>query len=111
MLTINVVTLFPEVFAAPLAVSIPARAAAAGVVKYRVVPLRDYTHDRHHTVDDTPYGGGAGMVLKPEPFFEAVEDLGARPPIVLLSARGRAFAHRDADPFEGRTILSVTKAR
>src|SRR5207247_8871478 len=71
MLTINVVTLFPEVFAAPLAVSIPARAAAAGVVKYRVVPLRDYTHDRHHSVDDTPYGGGAGMVLKPEPFFEA----------------------------------------
>jgi len=99
MLTINVVTLFPEVFAAPLAVSIPARAAAAGVVKYRVVPLRDYTHDRHHTVDDTPYGGGAGMVLKPEPFFEAVEDLGARPPIVLLSARGRAFAHRDAVRF------------
>ena len=99
MLTINVVTLFPEVFAAPLAVSIPARAAAAGVVKYRVVPLRDYTRDRHHTVDDTPYGGGAGMVLKPEPFFEAVEDLGARPPIVLLSARGRAFAHRDAVRF------------
>ena len=99
MLTINVVTLFPEVFAAPLAVSIPARAAAAGVVKYRVVPLRDYTHDRHHTVDDTPYGGGAGMVLKPEPFFEAVEDLGARPPIVLLSARGRPFAHRDAVRF------------
>ncbi|PYO84317.1 MAG: tRNA (guanosine(37)-N1)-methyltransferase TrmD [Gemmatimonadetes bacterium] len=98
-MTINVVTLFPEVFAAPLAVSIPARAAAAGVVKYRVVPLRDYTHDRHHTVDDTPYGGGAGMVLKPEPFFEAVEDLGARPPIVLLSARGRAFAHRDAVRF------------
>ena len=69
------------------------------MVKYRVVPLRDYTHDRHHTVDDTPYGGGAGMVLKPEPFFEAVEDLGARPPIVLLSARGRPFAHRDAVRF------------
>jgi len=107
MLTINVVTLFPEVFAAPLAVSIPARAAAAGVVKYRVVPLRDYTHDRHHTVDDTPYGGGAGMVLKPEPFFEAVEDLGARPPIVLLSARGRPFAHRDAVRFSLGTELTL----
>ena len=96
MLTINVVTLFPEVFQAPLATSIPGRAAEAGLVRYRVVPLRDYTHDKHHTVDDTPYGGGAGMVLKPEPFFEAVEDLGARAPIALLSARGRPFTHRDA---------------
>ncbi len=96
MLTINVVTLFPEVFQAPLATSIPGRAAEAGLVRYRVVLLRDYTHDKHRTVDDTPYGGGAGMVLKPEPFFEAVEDLGARAPIVLLSARGRSFTHRDA---------------
>jgi len=102
-----VVTLFPEVFAAPLAVSIPARAAAAGAVKYRVVPLREYTHDRHHTVDDTPYGGGAGMVLKPEPFFEAMEDLGARPPIVLLSARGRPFTHRDAVRFSLGTELTL----
>ena len=96
MLTINVVTLFPEVFQAPLATSIPGRATEAGLVRYRVVPLRDYTHDKHRTVDDTPYGGGAGMVLKPEPFFEAVDALGARPPIVLLSARGRPFTHRDA---------------
>ncbi len=107
MLTINVVTLFPEVFAAPLALSIPGRAAAAGVVQYRIVPLRDYTHDRHHTVDDTPYGGGAGMVLKPEPFFEAVETLGARPPIVLLSARGRPFTHRDAVRFSVGTELTL----
>lgn len=96
MLTINVVTLFPEVFTAPLATSIPGRAAAAGLVCYRVVQLRDYTHDKHRTVDDAPYGGGAGMVLKPEPFFEAVEDLRAGPPIVLLSARGRPFTHDDA---------------
>jgi tRNA (guanine37-N1)-methyltransferase len=96
MLTINVVTLFPEIFAAPLAASIPGRAAAAGLVRYRVVQLRDYTHDKHHTVDDAPYGGGAGMVLKPEPFFEAVEDLGAAKPIVLLSARGQPLRHDDA---------------
>lgn len=98
MLTINVVTLFPEVFAAPLAASIPGRAAAAGLARYRVVQLRDFTHDRHRTVDDTPYGGGAGMVLKPEPFFEAVESLApaAGTPIVLLSARGAPFTHRDA---------------
>jgi tRNA (guanine37-N1)-methyltransferase len=96
MLTINVVTLFPEMFAAPLATSILGRAAEQGLVRYRVVPLRGYSHDKHHTVDDAPYGGGAGMVLKPEPFFEAVEDLGAGPPIVLLSARGRLFQHDDA---------------
>jgi len=84
MLRINVVTLFPEWFAAPLGSSILGRAAKAKLVTYRVVQLRDYTHDRHQTVDDAPYGGGAGMVLKPEPFFEAVEDLRAKPPIVLL---------------------------
>ena len=96
MLTISVVTLFPEYFAAPLATSILGRAAELGLVRYRVVQLRDYTHDRHHTVDDYAYGGGAGMVLKPEPFFEAVEDLRVGPPLVLLSARGRPFGHRDA---------------
>src|SRR5712664_4845020 len=96
MLRINVVTLFPEWFTAPLSSSILGRAAAAGLVKYRVVQLRDYTHDKHHTVDDAPYGGGAGMVLKPEPFFEAALDLKAGPPIVLLSARGKPFTHDDA---------------
>ncbi|MGH2667988.1 MAG: tRNA (guanosine(37)-N1)-methyltransferase TrmD [Candidatus Eiseniibacteriota bacterium] len=96
MLTINVVTLFPEVFTAPLAASIAGRAAQEGLVRYRVAQLRDYTHDKHRTVDDSPYGGGAGMVLKPEPFFEAVEDLRAGPPLVLLSARGRRFTHQDA---------------
>jgi tRNA (guanine37-N1)-methyltransferase len=98
MLTINVVTLFPEWFAAPLGSSILGRAAKAGLVRYRVVQLRDYTHDKHHTVDDTPYGGGAGMVLKVEPVVEAVEDLKAAhgSPIVLLSARGTLFAHDTA---------------
>ncbi len=99
MLTINVVTLFPEIFEASLKVSILGRAAQQGLVGYRVVQLRGYTHDRHKTVDDSPYGGGAGMVLKPEPFFEAVEDLRAGPPIVLLSARGRPFTHGDAVRF------------
>src|SRR5437867_1628232 len=96
MLTINVVTLFPELFEAALRVSILRRAAEQGLVRYRVVQLREYTHDRHKTVDDAPYGGGAGMVLKPEPFFEAGEDLRAGPPLVLLSARGRPFGDRDA---------------
>jgi tRNA (guanine37-N1)-methyltransferase len=97
MLTIHVVTLFPEAIAAWAGASIPGRAAAAGLVRYELVQLRDFTHDRHRTVDDYAYGGGAGMVLKPEPFFEAVESLGSRTgPIVLLSARGRRFAHDDA---------------
>jgi tRNA (guanine37-N1)-methyltransferase len=107
MLTINVVTLFPEVFAAPLRASIVGRAAAQGLVRYRVVQLRDYAHDRHKTVDDAPYGGGAGMVLKPEPFFEAIEDLKAGPPIVLLSARGRLFDHNDAVRFSLGTELTL----
>ena len=93
---INVVTIFPEFFEVPLGTSIPGRAADAGLVEYRVVDLRDFTHDRHRTVDDEPYGGGAGMVMKPEPFFEAVDDLGPRGPIVLLSPRGRLFDHDTA---------------
>lgn len=105
-LTIDIVTLFPEVVGAYVAVSIPARAVAAGLVKFNLVQLRDFTHDRHATVDDYAYGGGAGMVLKPEPFYEAVESLvpgGAEEdggaglgPVVLMSARGRPFTHADA---------------
>ena len=96
MLRINIVTIFPEFFSAPLALSIPSRAREAGAVEYHVADLRDFTHDRHRTVDDAPYGGGPGMVMKPAPFFEAVEHLGAREPIILLSARGRVFTHADA---------------
>jgi len=95
-LQVNVVTIFPEFFREPLATSIPGRAARAGLVSYRIVDLREFTHDRHRTVDDLPYGGGAGMVMKPEPFFEAVESLSPRGPVVLLSPRGRVFSHEDA---------------
>jgi tRNA (guanine37-N1)-methyltransferase len=99
VLRINVVTLFPEIFGPALAASILGRAAERGLVQYRVVQLRDFARDRHQTVDDYPYGGGPGMVLKPEPFFEALDALAARPPIVLLSARGRLFRHEDAVRF------------
>ena len=98
-LKINVVTIFPEFFAGPLGLSIPSRARRAGSVEYNIVDLRDFTHDKHRTVDDAPYGGGAGMVMKPEPFFEAAEAIGASPPIVLLSPRGRVFTHADAERF------------
>ena len=107
MLRISIVTIFPEYFAAPLALSIPARAAAAGSVSYHVADLRDFTHDRHRTVDDYPYGGGPGMVMKPEPFFEAVDALGGGTPIVLVSARGRQFAQDDAARYAAGTQLTI----
>jgi tRNA (guanine37-N1)-methyltransferase len=104
---INVVTIFPEFFEVPLGTSIPGRAASAGLVEYRVVDLRDFTHDRHRTVDDEPYGGGAGMVMKPEPFFEAMDELRPRGPIVLLSPRGRVFDHDAAVRFAVQPELTL----
>jgi tRNA (guanine37-N1)-methyltransferase len=106
-LRINVVTIFPDFFTGPLGLSIPSRAAAAGIVTYNLLDLRDFTHDKHRTVDDAPYGGGAGMVMKPQPFFEAVESLNTRPPIVLLSPRGRVFAHADAERFAAGEELTL----
>ncbi|HEX5179143.1 MAG TPA: tRNA (guanosine(37)-N1)-methyltransferase TrmD [Gemmatimonadaceae bacterium] len=106
-LQVNIVTIFPEFFAAPLGLSIPARAAAAGAAAYRLIDLRDFTHDRHRTVDDYPFGGGPGMVMKPEPFFEAVESLDATGPVVLVSARGRAFTHADAVRYAAGDTLTI----
>lgn len=89
---IDVLTLFPEMFAGPLDVSIVARARRSGLLEVRVHNLRDWTHDRHKTVDDRPFGGGAGMVLKPEPIFEAVESLaGPATRVLLTSPAGRRF--------------------
>jgi tRNA (guanine37-N1)-methyltransferase len=99
---VHLVTLFPDFFRGPLGLSIPARAAAAGLVEYHFVDLRDFTHDRHRTTDDYPFGGGSGMVMKPAPFFEAVESLAvpgeSRPggKVLLMSARGKRFTHDDA---------------
>ncbi|HUF29083.1 MAG TPA: tRNA (guanosine(37)-N1)-methyltransferase TrmD [Gemmatimonadaceae bacterium] len=107
MLKISIVTIFPEFFTTPLGLSIPARAAAAGAVSYLAVDLREFTHDRHRTVDDYAFGGGPGMVMKPEPFFEAVESIGAAVPIVLLSARGRRFEHADAVRFAAGSELTL----
>jgi tRNA (guanine37-N1)-methyltransferase len=107
MLRISIVTIFPGFFTEPLGLSIPARAAAAGSVAYNIVDLREFTHDRHRTVDDYPFGGGAGMVMKPEPFFEAVESIGSQPPIVLVSARGRPFAQSDAVRYAAGSELTI----
>ena len=89
---IDVLTLFPGMFAGPLDESILKRAREAGLLDLRVHQLRDYAHDRHRTVDDRPFGGGPGMLLKPEPIFEAVEKLaGQSTHVVLLSPAGRPF--------------------
>ena len=96
---INVVTIFPAFFDEPLRTSIPGRAATAGIAEYRVVDLRDYTHDRHRTVDDEPYGGGAGMVMKPEPLAKALGAARERMPdalTLLMTPQGRPFSQQTA---------------
>jgi tRNA (guanine37-N1)-methyltransferase len=107
MLTINIISIFPDFFTGPLGLSIPKRAAEAGLVRYRCVDLRAFATDKHKTVDDAPFGGGPGMVMKPAPFFEAVESVQARAPIVLLSPRGKVFTHADAERFARGTELTL----
>ncbi len=89
---IDVLTLFPAMFAGPLDESIVKRARQAGLLDLRIHNLRDYAHDRHKTVDDRPFGGGPGMLLKPEPLFEAIEGLAREQTrVILLSPAGRVF--------------------
>lgn len=89
---IDVLTLFPAMFAGPLDESIIKRARETGLVDLKIHNLRDYAHDRHKTVDDRPFGGGPGMLLKPEPIFEAVETLSRENTrVILLSPSGRRF--------------------
>ena len=91
----HVLTIFPEFFEGPFAHGVVKRAQDAGIVEIRIHNLRDWTSDRHKTVDDRPFGGGEGMVLKPEPIFLAVESIwpekSAASKVVLLSAQGRVF--------------------
>jgi tRNA (guanine37-N1)-methyltransferase len=95
---IDVLTLFPEVFPGIFDLGIMKRAIDQKLVSIGVHNIRDYTHDKHHTADDYPYGGGAGMVLKPEPIFEAVEAIEKKKdtPIILLSPQGRLFTQKVA---------------
>src|SRR5271155_4340880 len=89
---IDVLTLFPAMFAGPLDESIVQRARTNGALELMVHNLRDYTHDRHKTVDDRPFGGGPGMLLKPEPIFEAVEQLARENTrVILMCPTGRTF--------------------
>ena len=89
---IDVLTLFPAMFAGPLDESIVKRARGAGLLDLKIHNLRDWTHDRHKTVDDRPFGGGPGMLLKPEPLFEAIEGLKReKTRVIFLSPAGRQF--------------------
>jgi len=94
---IDILTLFPEMFEGPLSESIILKAQEKGLLSIRLTNIRDFARDKHRTADDYQYGGGSGMVMKPEPIFEAVESVlddevpGEKPAVVMLSARGRTF--------------------
>ena len=116
----EVFTLLPDVFPPYLESSILQKARQRGLIEVRVHNIRDYTHDRHHITDDTPYGGGGGMVMKPEPVFEAVEtvlgfDVGqAQPPpipIILLTPQGRVFTQRVAEELSGHERIALLCGR
>lgn len=103
---IDVLTLFPAMFTGPLDESIVRRARNAGLLDLTIHNLRDYAHDRHKTVDDRPFGGGPGMLLKPEPIFEAVEKLrGLGTEVILLSPAGRPFNQAIARELAGKDHL------
>jgi tRNA (guanine37-N1)-methyltransferase len=100
---IDILTLFPQMFQGPFSVGIFKRAVDRKLIQVNIHNIRDYTHDKHHTVDDYAYGGGAGMVLKPEPIFEAVESIKSdmrlkegvsELPIILLTPQGRLFCQQ-----------------
>src|ERR1700738_590766 len=104
----DLVTIFPDFFRGPVDYGITRRAQEMGLAKIQVHDLRGFTHDRHRTVDDRPFGGGEGMVLKPEPLFECIEALkmmsrkerfagNAKESVVLLSAQGKRFDQSEAE--------------
>jgi tRNA (guanine37-N1)-methyltransferase len=116
----EVFTLLPEVFPPYLESSILQRARQRGLIDVHVHNIRDYTHDRHHTTDDTPYGGGGGMVMKPEPVFEALESvlgISSDPsqtlqiPLILLTPQGRVFTQRVAEEFSRHEQIALLCGR
>ncbi len=116
---LDILTLFPEMFQGPLSSGLFQRAVSHGLVSVNLYNIRDYTHDRHRTVDDYPYGGGAGMVLKPEPVFEAVDSLrseippeqAATLPIILLTPQGRLFTQQIAGELAKHNQLALICGR
>src|SRR2546428_2943123 len=114
----DLVTIFPEFFDGPLDFGILRRAREAGLVEVRVHDLRQFTHDKHRTVDDRPFGGGEGMVLKPEPLFECLDSLQLAPredrvagrvkqSVILLSAQGQRFSQKMAAELAGLERMAL----
>ena len=114
MLNFTLITLFPAMFDSPLGHSILKKAQEKGLISVRVVDLRDYATDRHRVTDDYPYGGGQGMVMKPEPLIAAIEDSKTKlknPRVILLSPRGRAFNQKEADKLSQQKELVLICGR
>lgn len=110
----DVFTLLPEVFPPYLDSSILQRARQNGLIDVRVHNIRDYARDKHHTTDDTPYGGGGGMVMKPEPIFEAVESILGRDsgsPVILLTPQGRVFSQTAAQELSRHEKIALICGR
>jgi len=105
---VDLITLFPELCRAPLGESIMGRAQECGALELHIHNLRDWTSDRHHVVDDTPFGGGQGMVMKPEPIFAAVEALRTESStVVLMTPQGRPFSQQVAQEFSQQSHLII----
>jgi tRNA (guanine37-N1)-methyltransferase len=108
---IDILTLFPEICRAPLSESMMKRAQENGIVDLRIHNLRDWTTDKHHIVDDAPFGGGQGMIMKPEPIFAAVEELreasGDKSKIILMSPAGRRFNQQIAGELSRESHLII----
>jgi tRNA (guanine37-N1)-methyltransferase len=108
----GVITIFPEIFSSYIGESILKRAVQKGLIEVDVHNLRDFTKDKHKTVDDSPYGGGAGMVMKPEPFFTALETLypdASKRRVIMLSPAGKRFDQKMAEEFslEKRRLIFI----
>ena len=114
MLHFTVITIFPQMLTSPLGHSILKKAQENGLIQVDLVDLRDYTSDRHHSTDDTPYGGGQGMVMKPEPLVAAIEHMRSQQPsarVILLTPRGRVFDQRIAKEFSQQKTLILLCGR
>jgi tRNA (guanine37-N1)-methyltransferase len=118
----EILTIFPDFFRGPLDYGIVRRAREAGLIEVGIHDLRTFTHDRHHTVDDRPFGGGEGMVLKPEPIFECLETLNVAPPrermgqdtretVILLSPQGELFTQSVAQELMSRERVTLICGR
>ncbi len=110
---VHIVTIFPEMFPPALATGVIGRACKAGLADVRVHDLRSFTHDRHRSVDDSPFGGGPGMVMRPEPWFEVMESLALPPgaPVIMLTPQGKTFTQANAERLSREPAIALICGR